>query len=107
MFARVITAKAGAEGFDEVVRLAQHEISGAQQRPEFAGFHPSSKLATLATRAGLLVFRAMQQRESACRPSASSIAVTSRGGGEPSAIKGYQRGSVRWRLVRSQDHDCA
>jgi hypothetical protein len=30
MFARVITAQAGAEGFDEVVRLAQHEISGAQ-----------------------------------------------------------------------------
>ena len=39
MFARVITAKAGAEGFDEVVRLAQHEISGAQQRPGFAGFY--------------------------------------------------------------------
>ena len=39
MFARVITAQAGAEGFDEVVRLAQHEISGAQQRPGFAGFY--------------------------------------------------------------------
>lgn len=39
MFARVITAQAGAEGFDEVVRLAQHEISGAQQRPRFAGFY--------------------------------------------------------------------
>jgi len=39
LFARVITAKAGAEGFDEVVRLAQHEISGAQQRPGFAGFY--------------------------------------------------------------------
>jgi hypothetical protein len=37
-FARVITAQAGAEGLDEVVRLAQHEISGPQQRPGFAGF---------------------------------------------------------------------
>jgi heme-degrading monooxygenase HmoA len=39
MFARVIAAQAGAEGFDEVVRLAQHEISGAQQQPGFAGFY--------------------------------------------------------------------
>jgi heme-degrading monooxygenase HmoA len=39
MFARVITAQAGAEGFDEVVRLVQHEISGAQQRPGFGGFY--------------------------------------------------------------------
>jgi heme-degrading monooxygenase HmoA len=39
MFARVTTAQAGAEGLDEVVRLAQHEISGAQQRPGFAGFY--------------------------------------------------------------------
>lgn len=39
MFARVITAQAGPEGFNEDVRLVQHEISGAQQRPRFAGFY--------------------------------------------------------------------
>jgi hypothetical protein len=49
--ARVITAQAGAEGFDEVVRLAQHEISGAQQWSGLAGFYcsPTTKPAGSST----------------------------------------------------------
>jgi heme-degrading monooxygenase HmoA len=39
MFARVITAQAGAEGFDELVRLAGRQLPTAQERPGFAGFY--------------------------------------------------------------------
>ena len=39
MFARVITAQAGAEGFDDVIRLAEQQLPSAQQRPGFLGFY--------------------------------------------------------------------
>jgi heme-degrading monooxygenase HmoA len=39
MFARVITAQAGAEGFDNLVRLAEQQLPGARQRPGFQGFY--------------------------------------------------------------------
>ncbi len=39
MFARVITAQAGAEGFDNVVHLAQQQLPGAHQQPGFKGFY--------------------------------------------------------------------
>jgi heme-degrading monooxygenase HmoA len=39
MFARVITAQAGAEGFDTVVRLAREQVPGAGQQPGFKGFY--------------------------------------------------------------------
>ena len=38
MFARVITAQAGAEGFDGVVRLAGQQLPGARQQPGFGGY---------------------------------------------------------------------
>jgi heme-degrading monooxygenase HmoA len=38
MFARVITAQAGEDGFDDVIRLANQELPGARQRPGFAGY---------------------------------------------------------------------
>jgi heme-degrading monooxygenase HmoA len=38
MFARVITAQAGEDGFDDVIRLANQELPSAQQRPGFAGY---------------------------------------------------------------------
>ena len=38
MFARVITAQASEDGFDDVIRLANQELPGARQRPGFAGY---------------------------------------------------------------------
>jgi hypothetical protein len=35
MFARVITAQAGTEGFDGTVRLAEQQMPGARQQPGF------------------------------------------------------------------------
>jgi heme-degrading monooxygenase HmoA len=39
MFARVITAQAGAEGFDGAIRLAEQQLPGARQQPGFSGFY--------------------------------------------------------------------
>jgi heme-degrading monooxygenase HmoA len=39
MFARVITAEAGAEGFDDVVALAERQLPGARQMPGFRAFY--------------------------------------------------------------------
>jgi heme-degrading monooxygenase HmoA len=39
MFARVITAQAGADGFDGVVRLAEQQLPGARQMPGFKGYY--------------------------------------------------------------------
>lgn len=38
MFARVITAQAGENGFDNLIRLANQQLPNARQRPGFAGF---------------------------------------------------------------------
>jgi quinol monooxygenase YgiN len=38
MFARVITAQAGENGFDNLIRLANQQLPGARQRPGSAGF---------------------------------------------------------------------
>jgi heme-degrading monooxygenase HmoA len=39
MFARVITAQAGAGGFDNAIRLFQQQLPGARQQPGFQGFY--------------------------------------------------------------------
>jgi heme-degrading monooxygenase HmoA len=39
MFARVITAHAGVEGFDNLIDLAQRQLPAARQRPGFKGFY--------------------------------------------------------------------
>ena len=39
MFARVITAQAGAEGFDNLIALAEQQVPAARQRPGFQGFY--------------------------------------------------------------------
>ena len=39
MFARVITAQAGAEGFDDIIALAEQQFPAAWQRPSFQGFY--------------------------------------------------------------------
>lgn len=38
MFARVITAQAGEDGFDDLIRLANQELPEARQRPGFSGY---------------------------------------------------------------------
>ena len=38
MFARVITAQAGDNGFDNLIRVANQELPNARQQPGFAGF---------------------------------------------------------------------
>jgi heme-degrading monooxygenase HmoA len=39
MFARVITAQAGAKGLDDLIRLAQQQLPGARRQPGFKGFY--------------------------------------------------------------------
>ncbi len=39
MFARVITAQAGAEGFEKIISLAEQQIPAATRRPGFRGFY--------------------------------------------------------------------
>ncbi len=39
MFARVITAQAGAEGFDSLIRVAREQVPGARHQPGFKGFY--------------------------------------------------------------------
>jgi heme-degrading monooxygenase HmoA len=39
MFARVITAQAGPQGFDDVIALAERQLPGARERPGFKGFY--------------------------------------------------------------------
>lgn len=39
MFARVITAQAGAEGFDGAVRIAERQLPDARRRPGFRGYY--------------------------------------------------------------------
>jgi len=39
IFARVITAQAGAKGFDDIIRLARQQLPGARQQPGFTGFY--------------------------------------------------------------------
>ena len=38
-FARVVTAQAGAKGFDDIIRFAQQQLPGARQQPGFTGFY--------------------------------------------------------------------
>jgi len=39
MFARVITAQAGPEGFEGFLGLARQQLPGASQQPGFQGFY--------------------------------------------------------------------
>jgi heme-degrading monooxygenase HmoA len=39
MFARVITAHAGAEGFDGAISLLEQQLPGARQLPGFQGYY--------------------------------------------------------------------
>jgi quinol monooxygenase YgiN len=59
MFARVITAQAGPEGFDGAVRLAEQQLPGARQQPGFSGYY----LLTDAETGKLIVISLWETRE--------------------------------------------
>ena len=39
MFARVITAQAGTQGFDSFIRVAREQLPGARQQPGLKGYY--------------------------------------------------------------------
>jgi heme-degrading monooxygenase HmoA len=59
MFARVITAQAGAEGFDGTIRLVEQQLPGAGQQPGFKGYY----LLTDADTGKLLIISLWETRE--------------------------------------------
>jgi heme-degrading monooxygenase HmoA len=59
MFARVITAQAGSDGFDDVIRLANRQLPAARQRPGFAGYY----LLTDETSGNVVIISMWQTRE--------------------------------------------
>src|ERR1700742_4824335 len=74
MFARVITAQAGNEGFDGTIRLAEQQLPGARQLPGFKGYY----LLTEAETGKLVIISLWETRE-------QMDAVTA--GGGPSGIR--------------------
>ena len=38
MYARVITSRAGRDGFGDLIRVVEQQLPAARQRPGFAGF---------------------------------------------------------------------
>ena len=59
MFARVITAQAGPQGFDGFIGLAREQLPGASQQPGFIGFN----LLTSAETGKLMVISLWETRE--------------------------------------------
>jgi heme-degrading monooxygenase HmoA len=72
MFARVITAQAGTEGFDNAIRLAQQQLPSARQQPGFQGFYlltdvETGKLITIS------LWETREQMEAVGRGTAAGI----------------------------------
>jgi heme-degrading monooxygenase HmoA len=59
MFARVITAQAGTDGFDGTIRLVEQQLSGARQQPGFKGYY----LLTDAETGKLVIISLWETRE--------------------------------------------
>ena len=59
MFARVITAQAGAAGFDGAIRLFEQQLPGARQQPGFNGYY----LLTDAETGKLVIISLWETRE--------------------------------------------
>ena len=59
MFARVITARAGAGGFDGTIRLFEQQLPGARQQPGFKGYY----LLTDAETGKLVIISLWETRE--------------------------------------------
>jgi heme-degrading monooxygenase HmoA len=56
---RVITAQAGAEGFDGTIRFAEQQLPGARQQPGFKGYY----VLTDAETGKLLIISLWETRE--------------------------------------------
>jgi heme-degrading monooxygenase HmoA len=72
MFARVITAQAGAEGFDNAIRLAEQQLPDARQWPGFRGYYlltdvETGKLITIS------LWETREQMEAVGRGTAAGI----------------------------------
>ena len=59
MFARVISAHAGPEGFDGAIRLAEQQLPGAREQPGFKGYY----LLTDAETGKLVIISLWETRE--------------------------------------------
>lgn len=59
MFARVITAQAGPEGFEGAIRLARQQLPGAREKPGFKGYY----LLTDAETGKLVIISLWETRE--------------------------------------------
>ena len=75
MFARVITAQAGIQGFDNAIRLFREQLPSSRQLPGFTGFY----LLTDAETGKLIIISLWDTRE-------QMDAVTAQAG--PSGIRG-------------------
>ena len=94
MFARVITAQAGAEGFDGAIRVAEQQLPGARQMPGFKGYY----LLTDAETGKLVIISLWETRE-------QMEAVTAGQGRPASATSTFQRRDSRhctWKPTKSR-----
>jgi heme-degrading monooxygenase HmoA len=71
MFARVITAQAGTEGFGGTIRLAEQQLPGARQMPGFEGYY----LLTDAETGKLVIISLWETREQHNPATAGLVAV--------------------------------
>ena len=72
MFARVITAQAGAEGLDNAIRLARQQLPSARQQPGLQGFYlltnaETGKLVTIS------LWETREQMEAVGRGTATGV----------------------------------
>jgi heme-degrading monooxygenase HmoA len=72
MFARVITARAGVEGFDGAVGLARQQLPGARQQPGLKGFYlltdaETGKLVTISLWETIEQMEAVEARAASIR----------------------------------------
>ena len=72
MFARVITAQAGNDGFDDLIALAERQLPAARQRPGFQAYYvladdQSGKLIVIS------LWETREQMEQVARGTAAGI----------------------------------
>ena len=92
MFARVITAQAGAEGLDGAIRLAGQQLPGARQQPGFKGYY----LLTDAEAGKLVIISLWDTRE-------QMDAVTA--GAGPSGIRGQHNPATRLTTLHLETYE--
>ncbi len=81
MFARVITAQAGTEGFDGAIRLAEQQLPAARQMPGFKGYY----LLTDSETGKLVIISLWETREQMAAVTAGAGTSGIRGEGIPAS----------------------